>query len=636
MLLGALTWGVLVTLFTEVLSRFRLLTFSSLLILWTLTNITLFLAYFQLIRKGKPVREPNETPKISSFLTFLLGSVVAIIATIGLIALIAPPNNYDSMTYHMGRVVHWIQNRSVAHYPTSITRQISLGPWPGFAVTHLQILSGGDRFANLVQWFSMVGSIVGVSLIAKQLGGELRAQVFSAVACATIPMGILQGSSTQTDYVGSFWMVCFVYYGLLAIEDRKRITHVPEVGTSLGLAILSKGTAYFYAFPFGIWFVLITFKHFGWKVWKPYLFIGIIALMINLGHYHRNFEVFNSILGTSGDYKLGVFSIPILISNTIKNLALHMSTPVRSVNLVIIQGIVLFHKLLGVDPNDPRTTFPPGQNFDIHSLINHEDLAGNQFHILLFLLSVIYLFIKPKTFNNKQRYLMLGYLTAIVVGFLLFCSFIAWSPWRSRLHLPLFVLAAAFIGVIMSELLKPKLANALATFMIVFSLLWVFLNESRPIILNSKIFEENRIENIFNKTRTAQYFVNLPELKYQDKGAVNLIKSQGCKNIGLSFSGNTWEYPLWVLFQKDSDEIIRLEHINVRNDSAIKVNDYPYREFTACAIIASQTEDAQKQEIIVNDKVYRREWSKGAVSVFLSDSVSSSPKNTLQSEKYSS
>jgi hypothetical protein len=44
------------------------------------------------------------------------------------LALITPPNMYDSMTYHMSRVVHWIQNGSLAHYPTSIGRQLFLPP----------------------------------------------------------------------------------------------------------------------------------------------------------------------------------------------------------------------------------------------------------------------------------------------------------------------------------------------------------------------------------------------------------------------------------------------------------------------------------------------------------------------------
>lgn len=96
------------------------------------------------------------------------------------------------MTYHMSRVVHWIQNRSIAHYPTHITRQLHQSPWTEYAILHFQILSGSDRFANLIQWFSMVGATLGVSLIAKQMGADLRGQFFAAVFSITIPMGILQ------------------------------------------------------------------------------------------------------------------------------------------------------------------------------------------------------------------------------------------------------------------------------------------------------------------------------------------------------------------------------------------------------------------------------------------------------------
>ena len=47
---------------------------------------------------------------------------------LGIVALTAPPNTWDSMTYHMPRVEHWIENRNVEPYPTHILRQLSLGP----------------------------------------------------------------------------------------------------------------------------------------------------------------------------------------------------------------------------------------------------------------------------------------------------------------------------------------------------------------------------------------------------------------------------------------------------------------------------------------------------------------------------
>jgi hypothetical protein len=332
--LALIVWGVLVTFITEITSVFRLLTFGSLLLIWLLIDITLICIYSRLYRKNKKKfinLDFNVTYKWSFCSTLQLGSLITIVVIIGLTALIAPPNTWDSMTYHMSRVVHWIQNQSVAHYPTSITRQLYLPPWAEYAIAHLQILSNSDRFANLVQWFSLVGSIIGVSLIAKQLYGNLRSQIVSAVVCVTIPIGILQGSSTQNDYVVAFWLVCFVYFSLLAIQSRINFSHSVLVGISLGLAILTKPTAYIYAFPFFCWLMLSGKKRLGWKLWKPFITIIAIVILINIGHYLRNLELYGSFLGESGGYTNQIFGIRVLISNIIRNLALHISTPIGSI-----------------------------------------------------------------------------------------------------------------------------------------------------------------------------------------------------------------------------------------------------------------------------------------------------------------
>jgi hypothetical protein len=49
------------------------------------------------------------------------------------------PNNWDSMTYHLARVVHWQQEQRVYHYATHIDRQIQLAPFAEFVIAHLHI-----------------------------------------------------------------------------------------------------------------------------------------------------------------------------------------------------------------------------------------------------------------------------------------------------------------------------------------------------------------------------------------------------------------------------------------------------------------------------------------------------------------
>jgi hypothetical protein len=60
---------------------------------------------------------------------------------------------------------------------------------------YIRICSGAAiRFVNMVEFFSFIGSLVGVSLIAKCLGAGLRGQIFAVIVCATIPEGVLEAS----------------------------------------------------------------------------------------------------------------------------------------------------------------------------------------------------------------------------------------------------------------------------------------------------------------------------------------------------------------------------------------------------------------------------------------------------------
>jgi hypothetical protein len=140
------------------------------------------------------------------------------------------------MIYHMARVANWVDHRSIRCYPTHILRQLFFGPWAEFAITNLQILAGSDRLANMVQYASMLGSAVGVSLISKKMHADAQGQLLAAVFCATIPIGILEASGTQNDYVTAFWFLCFLNYIFDFVSDAspKLSRNAVMGGASLG------------------------------------------------------------------------------------------------------------------------------------------------------------------------------------------------------------------------------------------------------------------------------------------------------------------------------------------------------------------------------------------------------------------
>jgi hypothetical protein len=122
---GALVWAVLLVAMTEVLSLFRSLTFPWVSGLWGIVILILFPIGLRLNKSVTPIGR-LKVAKTSPISRLLLLRMFLIVATVGLIAWVAPPNTTDSMTYHMSRVAHWIQNQSVSHYPTNILRQLYL------------------------------------------------------------------------------------------------------------------------------------------------------------------------------------------------------------------------------------------------------------------------------------------------------------------------------------------------------------------------------------------------------------------------------------------------------------------------------------------------------------------------------
>lgn len=592
---AAITWGILVTVITEILSLIQAVYFSGLLSAWLFTNIILIYIFFRFIKPPRNIAtNPTHKFVIQPFYFLLLICVTIITFIVGLIAIIAPPNNWDSMSYHMPRVVHWIQNHSVAHYPTSYTPQLYQPPWAEFTIMHFQVLSGGDRFANLVQWFSMVGSLTGVSLIAKQLGADLRGQVLAIVVSATIPMGIFQASSTKNDYVLSFWLVCFVHSVLLTSNRKINWIYVLKVSASLGLAILTKGTAYIYALPFFLWFILFGVKQFRWNIFKYYCLVIPTVTVINIGHYMRNFDLFGSPISTLPQkYTNDVFSIPTFISNVIRNAGLHMAIPLDVVNNDVIQkAIQQLHAVLGVDINDPRTTWP-GTAFSIQGLPTFEDTAGNPIHFWLLFAIALCIFSRHSRINQH----VFSYLVVVLSSFLLFCFLVKWQPWNSRLHLPIFVLLSPFIGVFLSSLSKHSLGKYIAIILIQTSLVFVLYNENKPIIIN---------KNIFNTSRIEQYFSIRSNLKNDYINAAYFVEQQKCKNIGLSLRPDAWEYPLWVLLNKHEKHQVHIEHINVKNISSVKSMVYPFSNFIPCAIVSVGPMHSEK--ISTQEGVYVRAW----------------------------
>jgi hypothetical protein len=487
----------------------------------------------------------------------------AILAVTGAIALLAPPNTWDSMTYHMPRVAHWSQAGSVAHYPTHVIRQLWLGPGAEFAIAHLYVLTGGDRLANLVQWAAFAGCIIGSAIVAGELGGGVRARAVAAIACATVPMAIAQASSTQNDLVASFWALSLGYWVL-----RFRVTPSAGVaalaGVSAGLAVLTKLPVIFLTVP---WLAALTVRagRLGpRRALRCVLVAGVSVLALNLGHVGRTLPVLERVgsspppgveavqLRLPADWTLYVNTTLDprgLASNALRNAALHLVTPSGRANAWLEGAVVGVHRAMGFDPSDGRTTFGPA--FHVGPFRLHEDFVGNPLHLLGGLLAAAAVWRRRGSSAAPAR--VWAWMT--VAGAIAFCA-LKWQPWNSRLHLPLFVLVAPLVGIGLERGRRSGAVCAAAFCLL--ALPSLAATWPRPLL---------GLDSVLSVPRTAQRFHNNSQLEPVYMAAVDRLGDAGCGRVGLVMGGDGWEYPLWPLLRSRVGADLRIEHVLVQNPS---------------------------------------------------------------------
>lgn len=608
-LAAAVIWGLLLTVITEALSALGALSYSTILASWLLSGAVLAVRYLWFY-VGKGLISEGVRPLAGAPLLLVL-PIGFIVSLTGLIAFVAPPNNYDSMTYHLSRVVHWVQNHSVQHYPTNIERQLFMPPWAEFAMTHFYVLGRGDRLSNGIQWFSMVGSLTGVSLIAKQLGGNRESQLFAALIAACLPMGILQASSTQTDYVVTFWLVCFTHFVLRLLDVSERQSPIwvlaSLAGISLGLAILTKPTAYLFAAPLIAWLFLTFPQRWAVRPIKIVLAISAIALVINCPHYLRNVDMFGSPLApqsttSSLTNMSGMANEEVnhflfrVASNLMRNIASEMGMPFYYANRIVevVVGGIEAPVLRNRDRNE----------FTLSLRQNHEDFASNPLHLLLIVLCGVVLIGKAiKERMSGAQYFPLVLFAALLAFFIV----LRWNIYIPRLHVPLFVIGAAVIAVTLSEERLVRARKFIVVLLVVASQYALLFNESRPIFGDKSIFSVSRLE---------QYFRSSPDLYSQYIHVASLLKDKPCSQVGfLSHDGDSYEYPLWVLLEGTSISSVQIEHLSVRNQSVKASVPGAMKDFIPCGlVVANMTESPDL--IIEGSREYIKTWVGKKVAVY--------------------
>jgi hypothetical protein len=481
----------------------------------------------------------------------------------------------------MSRVVHWAQNRSIWHYATGFEPQLMNPIWAELAILNLRLFWGNDQLANLVQWFSMVACLVGISALASLIGADYGGQLASAVFAMSIPMGILQATSTQNDLVVAIWLICIAYFTVLGAKRDLRQYETLFLGMALGLGLLTKGTFYPYAVPFGLWyFVVLLLRR------KEVLLRGGIvvtaALLMNLGFWVRNINSYGNPLGASWwiqNRTADQLGVPALIAALMKNTLLNFATPYEHTNALITAYLQEALRRIGQGLNDFQLTWG----------WNHEDLAGNPLHFILVPFTILILAIFSYRRHNR---LAIGYGVMSLFAFVMLSWVVTYDHWGIRYQLPFLITWAPMFGLCLTYARPRLLPLAITVVLIVFSLPWLIFNRSRPVISMRSQPEPLTIPctwqlgctigSIFREKPSTILFANWIGLRDPYVALSEDLRSSSCRDVGLRIDSHDIEYAFWYLLDAPQSGF-RLESIYTFSH----LQEYVDNSFQPCAIICT-------------------------------------------------
>jgi len=546
--------GVALVVVTESLGVFRAINRPALLICWI---AILIIAAFWFPQKLTFVttRDP--------VVLLCLAACAAVLILTAITAFFSPPNSADAMAYHMPRVVYWAEQASVRFFPTQYFNQIMLQPLAEYAMLQTYVVSGGDHWINFVQWSASLACMVGVSAVAAAFGAPPRGQALAALFCATLPAGILASSSAKNDYVMALWLIAAIYFALRG--------DALFMGAALGLALLTKATAYLFA-PWLLAAILVFRR----LPLRSLAIAAACALALNTPQFIRNYNLSGSIMGFDSAQGDGFFrwrndrlGWKPAVSNILRNASEQLGARSERWNNRVYNSVAWAHQILGINLNDPSTTWP-WEHYAPPRNTNHEADAQNRWQVAL--LIVIFGVLAWRVLRRGRDSERALYALALVLGFASFCAYLKWQPTMARLFLPLFVCAAPLVGMLAE--MNVCIQIALCVFLI---------NNARPALFENWVRPLRGPRSVLNLPRDRQYFADMKPWNNEDSyfAAVDVLSQSNCRTIGIDITHFQLEYPLQALLREKIPSV-NFMHTGVENASSRYAPPVPQQP---CAVV---------------------------------------------------
>ncbi len=534
----------------------------------------------QILRQKKIIKSDN----------LMIAGEMILMGIVFWYALKAYPYNWDSMTYHLARIVNWKQNQSVLPFATHIERQIA-SPVLG-AYIHLWIyMLGGSRhegLMNLLQCISWCSNSFLLFGITRRLGVEKKWAFLTPLLYIGTPIALAEATTTQVDNFAAFWLLAVLYLLLPLINsthplewDRETRKRIVRVALCIGFGYLAKPSVCFAMLLLLIWLLTECIK----RKTKPVIIMKyvisvapVLFLMVLPGLIF-NFMAFGTMSHSAVGQRqlIGTWKPTYIVVNFLKNLTFNFASDKVGMTRVCIEkflyGAADFFK---VDLNDPAIS-EDGVPFGFPGFPALScDSAINMFLVVLILIMCLWFVIRYK----KEERLVRNYSVCALVAFVVFCSVLRWERFINRYMIAYFALLAVFITIQVRDMYEvtKKTKWSFGCY------LWL------AVILSGSLINYYRqicyLDTLSPFSKTDGYFAYHDANREEYPLMIDVIRKSRSQKIGLVIGRDTYEYPIWGML---SDQDCEIRHIMVENSTG----KYEKDDFVPdCILFENHQEDS--------------------------------------------
>ena len=211
---------------------------------------------------------------LSLFLKIVFGGLFTTFAIVEitnlLLIIYTPPNEWDSMTGHLNRLLYYLQHGSMAHFGGT---NWNIDTYPKSICT-LQIynylMSGkGENWFKAIHHSAYLITGFGAFGIGRSLSNNFSAGVFCALIMWLLPNVLMQSITTETDIVLASYLTCLVYF-LFTYREKLWRRYLYLAGLTFGIALGHKIT---FAFSLPPLFFIIMYTVFYEENWNKVISI---------------------------------------------------------------------------------------------------------------------------------------------------------------------------------------------------------------------------------------------------------------------------------------------------------------------------------------------------------------------------